>query len=181
MIAQEKICPRCGARAPLDAGACAQCGHRFRTAFPAAPPPWAEPEAIRKAPGAAAAVGKAVLWGIRAGVAVAVGLAVWFMVRGRLAGVSGGVTAPGISPSAAGDGMSPQTTAGTDPITAQARSMLQQQGDNAEPSGAKGSITGPDGRVHLRGGGTISKERYDEARRRLKQSPLLNSPFDSGY
>ncbi|MDE2127519.1 MAG: hypothetical protein KGJ62_13105 [Armatimonadetes bacterium] len=181
MIAQEKICPRCGARAPLDAGACAQCGHAYRTAFPAAPPPWAEPAAGGKTPGGAGALVKAVLWGVRIGTAIAVGLAVWLFLRGRLAGASGGLPAPAISPSAAGDGMSPQTTAGTDPITAQARSMLKQQGDNTEPSGATGSITGPDGRVHLRGGGTISKERYDEARRRLKQSPLLNSPFDSGY
>lgn len=32
-MSQQKICPRCGTRAPLAAGRCLRCEHRFRTQF----------------------------------------------------------------------------------------------------------------------------------------------------
>lgn len=36
---------------------------------------------------------------------------------------------------------------------------------------APANAIGPDGRVHLQGGGSLSKEQWDDAERRLRNSP----------
>ncbi len=61
-----------------------------------------------------------------------------------------------------------------DPLTAQAQREIERakRGLNLPPPNA----VGPDGRVRLRGGGSISVEEWEAARRKLQDSPLTREP-----
>lgn len=65
---------------------------------------------------------------------------------------------------------------GDDPIEEEAKRVLDR--DNARlGSSPPATAVGPDGRVHLRGGGSITKEQWDDANRRVHNSPAFRDPM----
>ena len=73
----------------------------------------------------------------------------------------------------------PQTrppAATNDPVMDEAKRVLERERQNLNlPPPAEG-VTSADGRVHLRSGGSISREEWEAARRKLNDSPTLREP-----
>jgi hypothetical protein len=64
----------------------------------------------------------------------------------------------------------------SDPITAQAQREIERaRQDYNLPVPASG-VASPDGKVHLRGGGTLRPDEWEVARRKLQASPILRQP-----
>jgi hypothetical protein len=61
-----------------------------------------------------------------------------------------------------------------DPVEEEARRAVSREG--ATLGLPPPATVSPDGRVHLRTGGTISADEWNEARRKLKENPLLKDP-----
>jgi hypothetical protein len=70
--------------------------------------------------------------------------------------------------------IAPATPSDTDPLTAQAQHEIERaRHDVGVPPPA---AVDSSGRVRLRGGGSVSVDDWDTARRKLQASPLLNNP-----
>ncbi len=68
----------------------------------------------------------------------------------------------------------PTAPTDSDPLTSQAQREVERA--RREVGLPPSAPADPNGRVHLRGGGTISAEEWEEAQRKLQQSPLLRDP-----
>lgn len=80
-------------------------------------------------------------------------------------------SAPQVTPTASSDG-------GRTAMEDTARGLIQRSRSGlASPGGPVSS----DGKVHLANGGEISPEQYNEARRKLQESPILHQPPASPY
>lgn len=181
-----KLCPRCQTPAPLDARFCSQCGRQYRTQFPSSSP--SAPSGLGEVPASstpfplgrgAGGVGtnaqspllKEILLG---GTALLVFCMVLFAaIRARQAN-----TPHTLLPPAGPVGLSgPAQTPAVDPLTAEAQRAVE-RADQRLGLPPPGSVDAQ-GRIHLRTGGTISKEEWDAARRKVEQSPLLGGPPSS--
>lgn len=87
------------------------------------------------------------------------------------------VLMPGRSTGSAGpidstlDSSNASNAAHSDPVDDQARRVIETESPKIGiPPSASVS---PDGRIHLRSGGTISKEEWDNARRKAQESPVI--------
>lgn len=197
-MGQHKICPRCQTPAPLDAAFCGQCGRQYRTQFV---PPQAPPVAPNASPRFAAAQGtfpqeafaprgnavsRPAQWLAALVVAVLAFFLVYWLV-GRRPGVSSPLpprtaSNPASTERAARVAAPPdaetearRAVSETDPVTAQAqREVERAKRDLGLPPPA--DSVSPDGRIHLRSGGTIRKDDWDKARQGLQNSPLFKEP-----
>ena len=125
-------------------------------------------------------------WGMSRGiaaltVAVALGmfLVVW-AVAGRMHSASEPVRAtssepaPIFAPTPQETPAARAVTDDSDPVVAESKRFIERESRHAglhEPPAAS------DGRVHLRGGGSISTDQYRDAQRRLQESPVLHTPI----
>lgn len=189
MATPQKICPRCRALAPLDAGFCGQCGHQYRTQFTAPPvvlPQAAPAYASAAFPDPVSAVPRRPLqWLAVAGIAaLTFALVFWFAGRRngaapsapssgyiRQASTPQRVSVPSEEDSAARRALDAEA----DPVTAQAQREVERAKRDLGLPPPAAAVT-PDGRIHLRSGGTIRKEEWDRARSSLESSPLFKEP-----
>jgi hypothetical protein len=79
-----------------------------------------------------------------------------------------------VQPSAPDNQTTAASGAGGDPVEEAARRAVSREAPNVGLPPPP--IVSPDGKVHLRTGGTISPDEYNEARSKLKDSPLLKDP-----
>jgi hypothetical protein len=168
-----KICPQCGTSAPVDAGFCTGCGRQYRTRFspeagqgsvsPAGPPAWL----LRSAIGVMACV---------------VALLLVVLHNRNSSSIHSPadvpVTQPDLSaarqpaPDAARHGAA-STAPGAipDPLEEAAKREIDQA--SMRIPGSEPQISKSDGRVHLRGGGSISKEEWEAAAQKVQASRLM--------
>jgi len=124
-------------------------------------------------------------WGMSPGVAalvVAVGLGMFLVVwiaAGRIHnGSEVGRPAPQ-APTAVATPASNETESARqvigedDPLVAESKRLIDHETRHA---GIEQTPVSADGRVHLRGGGSISPEQYRDAQRRVNDSPVIRSP-----
>lgn len=82
------------------------------------------------------------------------------------------------SPIPSNPAVSPDTTAppalSSDPVTAEAQKAVEKANRQLGLPPPSGSVD-KQGRIHLKSGGTISKEEWEAARRKVEQSPLLGN------
>lgn len=179
-----KLCPQCQTPAPVEAGFCGRCGHQYRTQFaPNAAPSQANPPlalqkrgaALQKSGGATPFLGVLVTL-IALG---SFGFVVWVGTRPKQAQPDErvAVRVPTSAPAAksapqeeGGDQASKR--AGLDPVEAEARRALERAKRNIDIPLADTTPKDSDGRIHLRGGGSVGKEDWDAARRAVQNSPL---------
>jgi hypothetical protein len=170
-----KNCPRCQAPAPLETAFCEQCGHRYRTAFPAQnPPPRPATSAKQPAPPLLRA---AILV-----VAVCVAYASFVLVLrlGRDKPANFAADPVRLQPQPTHTGSAPPTNAveerkaePIDPVEAEARRALNRAKRDLDiPQNA---ATDETGRLRLRGGGAIDRATWEEAQRKLQNSPVLQN------
>jgi hypothetical protein len=182
-----KICPKCKSPAPLEATYCGQCGRQYKTRFVGTLPPAIDsptsggsidarsvsalnaerptPNTGRRTPNLSVAI---VVMSV-----VVAALILTVVQRGRTgfysSKSSSSVDQPAALPrsrseQAAADLESPADDRGSEVPT----HTLEPDNLgplNAPPAGA----IGPDGRIHLRGGGSITREQWDEANRRIRR------------
>ncbi len=126
-------------------------------------------------------------WGMSrgiAGVIVAVGVGMFFIVwavAGRQRGASdplrdttsapAPVFAPAVREAPSEARPAPDDT---DPLVAASKRFIERESRHA---GLPEPPASSDGRVHLRGGGSISTEQYRDAQRHVQESPVLHSPI----
>ena len=65
---------------------------------------------------------------------------------------------------------------GDDPIEEEAKRVLERDNAQLQTAPPPGTV-GPDGRIHLRGGGSVTREQWDDANRRLRNSPQFRDPM----
>ncbi len=181
MSAPQKQCPQCAELAALDAAFCGQCGRQYRTQF-------VPPSASDGSSGGFAVMepftsGKPAVWLVRssqAAVALLVCLTV-LMLSGvfrrqakpglpevtAVAGAHRSVSLPEDLPSAARRALS------DDPVETAARRAVERESQKLDLAPPKVS---EDGKIHLRSGGTVSKEEWEAARRKAEESPILREP-----
>lgn len=182
MNAPQKQCPKCGTVAPLDATFCGQCGRQYRTQFtaPDGGAPQATPAPFYTAP-VPAAPRLTSVWMLRAVQGLIAAVACFAVLSFSGVFRNGGKTAPLAlsrptaqqAPSAPADQNEQVRRAlSDDPVEAEARRVVDRESkrlDLPPPVGA-------DGKIHLRSGGSISKEEWDAASRRAQQSPAYRDP-----
>jgi hypothetical protein len=61
-----------------------------------------------------------------------------------------------------------------DPLVSESKRLIEHESRHA---GIEQTPVSPDGRVHLRGGGSITPEQYREAQRRVNDSPVIRTPI----
>jgi hypothetical protein len=61
---------------------------------------------------------------------------------------------------------------GPDPLTEQARHVIEREGAQL----GMPPTAGPDGRIHVQSGGSVTQEEWKDATERLRNSPLLQHP-----
>ena len=113
-----------------------------------------------------------------AGVGAVAFLAMWLWVGPRRSDI--GTTSA--LPSAAAPVQPPvssETTARSaveeaDPIVAESRRLIERESRHA---GLPEPPTSSDDRVYLRGGGSITRDQYRDAQRRVQESPVLRTPL----
>lgn len=191
MVAPYKVCPKCQSPAPLDATFCGQCGRQYRTQFSpagvalsAAPP---NPNFSVAAPQLDAQVTASRSQGTRGlsfaivGMSIVVAILILTVVhRGHpeVVGESAShVTqaSRSVAPPVAPDSLSKPPATDTDPATDAARGVVERaERDMGAPPST--SATGPDGLVHLRNGGTITREQWDAAAKKVNDSPINHVP-----
>jgi hypothetical protein len=183
MTVSQKQCPRCGIVAPLDATFCGQCGRQYRTQFvPQVDGGLGVPSAPQGAVVPAFAPRPPSVWMVRAaqgGVAALVCMGVLFfsgVFRHDGKSSAPAVTSAPASPHSvdppAGLNEEARKALSEDPLEAQARRVVDRESQ-------KLSLLPPvnaDGKIHLRSGGTISREEWDAASRKAQQSPVLREP-----
>ncbi len=186
MTVPQKQCPRCSTPAPLEATFCGQCGRQYRTQFapPAAGGAGGGFDLSGGGQASSVADGRTpAVWMIRTA-QVAVALLVCVVV---LAG--SGVfrqNRKGSVPAVTSAPASPHEVAPPADVTAEARKALSE--DPIE-SAARRAVdresrrldlpppkVSEDGKIHLRSGGTISKEEWEAANRKAHESPILREP-----
>ena len=180
MTVPQKVCPRCQTSAPLEAAFCRQCGRQYKTQFtsdnipaplnvPLAPPP------------AEFAAGPPLVLSRRLTQTLTVlgALVVFLSVLAARSTMRHDVAAkpdtsglPQPPPYAA-----PQVPATTssDPINDEAKRFIEQEKQEHGLDPPPSSV-GPDGRIHLQNGGSITREEWDKAKRAVQQSQL-NPPM----
>ncbi|HZT44145.1 MAG TPA: zinc ribbon domain-containing protein [Chthonomonadaceae bacterium] len=172
MTMPHKVCPRCQTPAPLEARFCSQCGRQYRTQFPASSPssPAAAPEtSFTAAPRAQTPLLKEILLG---GTALLVFCVVLFSaIHARQANEPHTLLPPPMPPAGPVGLSGPAEAPAVDPLTSEAQHAVERANQRLglPPPGSVDA----QGRIHLRTGGTISKEEWDAARRKVEQSPLL--------
>jgi len=118
--------------------------------------------------------------GVLAAVGVGMFLIVWAMA-GRQRGASDpvriepNVPAPILAPAT----HEPAATArpaqdDTDPLVAESKRFIERESRHA---GLPEAPASSDGRVHLRGGGSITTDQYRDAARRVQESPVMHTPI----
>lgn len=184
MTVSQKQCPRCSAAAPLDATFCGQCGRQYRTQFApsATGGPAAMPTPTYSAPVPASAPRAFSVWALRAvqgavAALVCVSVLVFsgvFRQNGR-----GGLPALSAAPAAPTRVAPPgelnakvRDALREDPIESEARRVVDRESRKLDLPPPVDS----DGRIHLRSGGTISREEWDAASRKAQESPALREP-----
>jgi hypothetical protein len=65
---------------------------------------------------------------------------------------------------------------GDDPIEEQAKRVVDRENAKLGTQPPANAV-GPDGRIHLRGGGSITREQWDEASKKLQNSPVFHDPL----
>lgn len=187
MTASQKQCPRCGTLAPLDATFCGQCGRQYRTQFVpqdgSAGGAFADPGAPYAAPAPAFAPRTPSVWILRVvqgtiAAVVCFGILAYsgFFRHDTRSAAPAVVTAPTTHPSSAEAPVDQKTAArralSDDPIEAEARRAVDRESQklNLTPQVSQ------DGKIHLRSGGTISKEEWDAASRKVQNSPAMREP-----
>lgn len=177
MSAPYKECPRCGTAAPLDAAFCGSCGRQYRTQF--ASPALVQPpaESAQAQPGteiASAAPPQTRQPGVWPAVVLAAAVAfssvLWLGLsrRPRAPQASGaGAPSPTASAQPAREAASPALQ---DPIRETARQEVEKARDEGIVPAAPPTA---DGRIHLRSGGTISRDEWDAAQRKVATDPLF--------
>lgn len=172
---QERIaCPRCRANNFQGQAQCWQC----RAPLPqqAAPVrmPAAQPVLFAPPPRRANLV-----WLLLPVVAIIAFLAVFYGVGvSRPAEEAAPVVKPTPMPSSGLPPVSASTPASvsSDPITAQAQREIERARQDYNLPAPTPGVVSPDGKVHLRGGGTLRPEEWEAARRKLQDSPILRQP-----
>ncbi len=186
-----KICPKCQTPAPIEATFCGQCGRQYRTQFAAAEqqsyltehrtpelqtpgPELLTPNFQRLSPYVAAAI-------VVLSAVVAI-LILMLSHRGKPGENTTNLTMghPLVAPLPLAHSSSMSAAdmvkQGEDPIEEEARRTLER--DNAQlQTEPPASSVGSDGRIHLRGGGSITREQWDDANRRLRKSPAFRDPM----
>jgi hypothetical protein len=180
-----KICPKCQSPAPLEATFCGQCGRQYRTQFvtPSVSTPNTErpPHGTVQTPNtrhpAPASIPAAILV-----MSVIVAALILMVAHRNRPGeytvqtprsVERPLAAPQLPTDSDAAGM---VKHGEDPIEEEAKRVVER--DNARlQNSPPATAVGPDGRVHLRGGGSITKEQWDDANRRLRNSPEFRDPM----
>lgn len=184
MTVPQKQCPRCGTLAPLDATFCGQCGRQYRTQF--APPgdgvSHAAPAPVYYAPPPDVAPKLPSVWMLRAvqgAVAALVCMAVLvfagvFRHDGKSSApvVTSAPAAPQSVPPSAGQSAEVRQALSADPIDSEARRVVDRESQKLNLS----PPVSPDGKIHLRSGGTITQEEWDAASRKAQESPVLRQP-----
>ena len=184
MTASQKQCPRCGTMTPLDTTFCGQCGRQYRTQFvpsgdaipaaapapaytafpPAHPPRTPSVWMLRAAQGAVAAL-------VCFGVLMFSGI---FRQDGsrRTAVVTTAPATPHSVTPAPGLNAEARKSLSADPIESEARRVVDRESRKLDLP----PPVSQDGKIHLRSGGTISKEEWDAASRKAQDSPVLREP-----
>ena len=198
-------CPRCRANNFAGKTQCWQCAatlpppeavtpagrstvggapaHRPAAQHAAVPPGFGPPPSMAADPATGAFVRK---WGMSPGTAaalVAIGLGAFLLVwtvggylRGGAPSVrSGPAPAAQTAPPVARDEPAVQPADDSaDPIVEESKRFIDRESRHAglpEPPAAS------DGRVYLRGGGSITGEQYRDAQRRVRESPVMHAPL----
>ncbi|HZP83484.1 MAG TPA: hypothetical protein VFB21_17700 [Chthonomonadaceae bacterium] len=171
---QERIaCPRCRANNFVGQAQCWQCRaplpqQAVPARMPAAPPvPFAPPPRHAN-----------LVWLLLPIVAVIAFLAVFYGLGvSRPSEEAAQVVKPPLPASDLPPASSPTSApVSADPITAQAQREIERaRQDYNLPAPAPGVVS-PDGKVHLRGGGTLRPDEWEAARRKLQDSPILRQP-----
>lgn len=188
---QDRIaCPQCRANNFPGQPRCWQCGASLppQDALNSRPSPGPQgsPMPFPARPGPGVASPPRLLWGlVLAGVALVSFLAVFLLVNRRAANEkivweTPRRSEPALAPAPAPDATNaaneaPARPENSDPLTDQAKREIQRaQRDLAIP--APDSVSGKDGRIHLRSGGTISADEWERARRKVQESPYFRDP-----
>jgi hypothetical protein len=74
------------------------------------------------------------------------------------------------------DSTSTPAPASADSITAQAQREIERARQDYNLPAPTSGVVSPDGKVHLRGGGTLRPDEWEAARRKLQDSPILRQP-----
>lgn len=185
MTVSQKQCPRCGTVAPLDATFCGQCGRQYRTQFV---PSGAGAPGIAPAPDYGAALPAFAprtpsVWMLRAAqgaiaALVCVGVLAFSGVfrqdgKSRVPAVTSAPASPHSVDPPAGRNAEARRALSEDPVESEARRVVDRESRklNLAPPPVNA-----DGKIHLRSGGTISREEWDAASRKAQQSPVLREP-----
>jgi hypothetical protein len=169
--------------APLDATFCGQCGRQYRTQFvpPAAGVPNTMPAPVYNTPPQDFAPRTPSVWMLRTvqgAVAALVCMAVLafsgvFRHDGRSAPVvTSASSTPQSAPPATDQDAQVRKALSDDPIDSEARRVVDRESQklNLPPP------VSADGKIHLRSGGTISQKDWDDAARKVQESPILRQP-----
>ncbi|MCX6379114.1 MAG: zinc ribbon domain-containing protein [Armatimonadetes bacterium] len=173
-----KLCPRCQASAPVEAGVCGKCGHQYRTHFtphqvqPAISPPLQAKPVDGK-------VNRVLITMLATLVAVgSFGTVIWMGTRPKPDKPASRTTihaqnvAPIERPVQETPIELPKSTR-LDPVEAEARRALERAKRNIDIPLADTTPKDSDGRIHLRGGGSVSKDDWNAARNAVQNSPIL--------
>ncbi|HLK59385.1 MAG TPA: zinc ribbon domain-containing protein [Chthonomonadaceae bacterium] len=182
MTAPQKICPQCQTVAPLEAAFCRQCGRQYRTQFAPGGVPMASGQPIAPVPPPPAPIAANPPQALSRRMVLAVAAMGALVVFLSVLAIRSSMQQHG-SPSAdphtsVGRAQPPpfappqvSTAVSSDPVNEEAKRFIERE--SAEhgldpPSGAVSS----DGRIHLRGGGSITKEEWDKAKRSVQGSQM---------
>jgi hypothetical protein len=184
MTVSQKQCPRCSTVAPLDATFCGQCGRQYRTQFvpSGASSPSAGHAPAYHAPVPAFAPRTPSVTMLRAAQGGVAALACFGVLalsgifrpdgKSRAPVVTAAPSAPRSVPPAAGLNAEARKSLSEDPIESEARRVVDRESRKLDLP----PPVSQDGRIHLRSGGTISKEEWDAASRKAQESPVLREP-----
>ncbi len=179
-----KVCPQCSTAAPVDAVFCAACGRQFRSQF--VPPPSVEhpPEYAASQP-----VSPRGMWLAIVGMAAVVAVLVIMLNARQHSTVSrtehnSPLDSSVAAQSRGGEQGLGSRHSGTDNASQDAgkpagdllEDAARREIDKASmriPGAATPEVSPSDGRVHLRGGGSISKEQYEETARKVQSSRII--------
>ncbi len=168
-----KLCPKCQTPAPIEAVFCGSCGHQYRTHFtPQAPTPNFAPPTPRPASskGLTVALASVIGMGVFGGV-------LWLGTRPKsveLPHVST-VSTPPSTVTRTQKEIPVETPKQTslDPVEAEARRAIERAKRNIDIPLANNTPKDSQGRIHLRGGGSINQEDWDAARNAVQNSPVM--------
>lgn len=184
-----KICPNCKSPAPLEAAHCGHCGREYRTQFisgslqaPSMAGPTGKLHSTQTGDRSALSDTRVISVSIvvMAGLVAVLILAV--IHRSRRAEVVGSAvprsarSAQRISSAPGERDAANMVKNGNDPVQEEAKRMVERETSRLQSEPPANSV-GADGRIHLRGGGSITKEQWEDANRRLRSSPQFSDPM----